>query len=888
MSAFSKELLRTITRAPGRFLALLLIVALGAGFYAGLRMTAPDMDRALDDYFDEGHVYDVRVVGTMGLEDADAEALRALPSVDEVMPARQVDVLATLRGTSYTVRIHSYPENAEVVSEASGKSKGSDSPAGSAVAEGEGSRDGEEDYLNRIELVEGRWPQASDECLIAADRVLAKEVEVGDEVEVTQATGNIEDALSTQTLRIVGKVNTTYYVSSAAIDASSLGSGVVQQVLYVQPSTFADSMPLTDIFLTVKGAADAHYDGPEYDHLITNAKQEIEGIAADRCQARYDSLQDQMLDSVTTYRGALDLLEYRLTTSREERDNPTMPEWYVMGRDKNAGISSYTSDADRVDHIARVFPTVFFLVAALVALTTMTRMVDEDRQLIGTYKALGYTRRRITGKYLIYAALASGIGSILGVGVLGILLPHVIMNAYAIMYYAPSTLPPIDVPIALAATALSMGITLAATWFSVAATLRERPASLMLPRAPKSGRRILLERIGPLWARLSFTWKVTFRNLFRYKKRLIMTVIGIAGCTALLLTGLGLHDAINDIIDMQYGEIIHNNVVVSLENDPRDRQVERLDQVLARDDLVQDSTKVFSKTMLASGPRASDKRVDVVSPADPEGFARMKTLRDRKTHQALELPEGAALVNEKIAQEFGVSVGDTISVSRQDAMGNAESESYDITVGGLYENYIYNYIYLDAAAYESVFGEPPEQNAVYATVTSDADGRDELDRLLDETGCVRTVAYNDESIGTYRTMLRSVDLIVVVLVVSAAALAFIVLYNLTNINIEERIREIATLKVLGFTRRETNVYIFREIALLALIGAIIGLALGVWLEGFVVTTAEVDQVMFGRTIHPPSFVWGFVLTLVFSAVSMLLMVPKLSRINMAESLKSNE
>jgi len=209
-------------------------------------------------------------------------------------------------------------------------------------------------------------------------------------------------------------------------------------------------------------------------------------------------------------------------------------------------------------------------------------------------------------------------------------------------------------------------------------------------------------------------------------------------------------------------------------------------------------------------------------------------------------------------------------------------------VGGLYENYIYNYIYLDADTYEATFGEPPELNAVYATVTSDAGKRAQLDHQLDETGCVRTVSYNDAVIDTYRTMLRSVDLIVVVLVVSAAALAFIVLYNLTNINIEERIREIATLKVLGFTRRETNVYIFREIALLAFIGALIGLALGVWLEGFVVTTAEVDQVMFGRTIHPPSFVWGFVLTLVFSAVSMLLMVPKLSRINMAESLKSNE
>lgn len=862
MSAFSKELLRTITRAPGRFLALLAIVALGAGFYAGLRMTAPDMGAALDDYFDEGQVYDVRVVCTMGFDEDDFSALRELPAVEEVMPAYQTDVLALLNDASYTVRIHSFPDFAPT----------------------EGDRP---DYLNRLEVYEGRWPQAPDECLIAGDRVMAEGVQVGDVVQVTQGTGDLDDTLSVRHFTIVGKAHTTYYVSSAALDASSLGSGVVQQVLYVGEDAFAESMPYTDAFLSVAGAREEYYQGAAYDEAVEEAKRQVEGIADERCQARLDSLQRQMRDNLTTYDGALDLLEYRLSTTREERENPTLPEWLVMGRDKNAGTASYTADSERVDHIARVFPTVFFLVAALVALTTMTRMVDEERQLIGTYKALGYTRRRITGKYLAYAALASGAGSVIGIAVLGVVLPFVIMNAYAIMYYAPPGLPPIDLPIALAATALSMGITLVATWASVAATLREKPAALMLPRAPKSGQRILLEHIRPVWRRLSFTWKVTFRNFFRYKKRLVMTVIGIAGCTALLLTGLGLHDAINDIIDIQYGEIIHNNVVITVDEDASDDELAALNAVLARDDLVPSSTKTFSQTMLATGPRAGDKRVDVVSPEDPAAFAAMKTLRTRVGHEELALPPGAALVNEKLAQEIGVGVGDVITVHRQDVMGNAEPEEYQVVVGGLYENYIYNYVYLDADSFKDVFGEEPVMNAVYATAADPA-LRHELDQLLDDSGCVRTVSYNDETIDTYRTMLRSVDLIVVVLVLSAAALAFIVLYNLTNINIEERIREIATLKVLGFTKRETNAYIFREVALLSLIGCIVGLALGVPLESFVVTTAEVDQVMFGRAIHAASFAAGFVLTLVFAGVSMLLMIPKLSRINMVESLKSNE
>ncbi|MBQ9003040.1 MAG: FtsX-like permease family protein [Eggerthellaceae bacterium] len=857
MSAFAKELLRSITRKPGRFLALLAIVALGAGFYAGLRMTAPDMGLALDDYFDEGRVYDVRVVSTMGFDEADLDAIAELPSIEQVMGARQTDVLADLGGASYTVRIHSCPEGAE-------------------------------GGLNRIELYEGRMPETTGECVIAGDRVMAKDAEIGDAVDVTQATGAIDDALSVRHLTIVGQVHTPYYVSSAAIEASSLGSGVVQQVLYVPRDTFAADFPLTDAFATVRGAAAAYYQGAEYDSLVDEAKSQLESIADERCRARYDSLQAQMRDRATTWRGLLDLLEYRLSATQDELDNPTLPEWLVMGRDKNAGTSSYTADAARVDHIAQVFPTVFFLVAALVALTTMTRMVEDERQLIGTYKALGYTRRRITGKYLAYAALASGIGSIVGIAVLGVLLPYVIMNAYAIMYYAPPGAPPLDLGIAALSTLLSMGITLVATWFSVAATLRERPASLMLPRAPKPGRRILLERVRPLWSRLSFSWKVTARNLFRYKKRLVMTVIGIAGCTALLLTGLGLHDAINDIIDIQYGEIIHNNVVIAIDDDARDEERAALDGVLAREDLVHSSTKLFSETMLASGPRASDKRVDVVVPHDPQAFSQMKTLRTRFDHEPLEIPDGSALVNEKLAQELGLKVGDEIEVSHQDAMGNAESDVYRVQIGALYENYIYNYLYLSDEAYERSFGQMPSENAVYADVTTDKAKRAELDRLLDETRCIRTVAYNDETIDTYRTMLRSVDLIVVVLVVAAAALAFIVLYNLTNINIEERIREIATLKVLGFTRREAHAYIFREVVLLSIIGCAIGLALGLPLESFVVTTAEVDQVMFGRAIHAPSFVLAFALTLVFSALSMLLMFPKFARIDMVESLKSNE
>ena len=872
MTAFSKELLRTITRKPGRFLALLAIVALGAGFYAGLRMTAPDMKIALDRYLDATDTYDVRVVSTVGLEDADLDALRELPAVDQVMGSYQADVLAVMNDMTYTTRVHSLPEAAH----------------SSTCEDGVTVESADDSYLNRLILVDGRWPEAEGECLISSDRVLSQGVAIGSEVVFTQGTGKLDDTFAVKRYTVVGTVHIPYYITSAAIESSSLGSGVVQQVLYVDDDNFADNFPYTDAFITVVGARDVKHGTPEYDALIDEAKGQIEGIADERCEARLDSLTDELYGNATTYRGLLDLAEYRLSHTQEEIDNPELPEWLVMGRDKNVGTASFTSDADRVDHIASIFPMIFFLVAALVALTTMTRMVDEERQLIGTFKALGYSRGRITSKYAAYVLLASVVGSCIGIAALSKLLPGVIMNAYAIMYYVPNGPLPIDWPIALLSGGLAIGVTLFATWASVAATLREKPAALMLPRAPKSGKRILLERITPLWERLSFTWKVTCRNIFRYKKRLIMTVIGISGCTALLLTGLGLHDAINDIIDIQYGEIIQHNAIITLEDKLHEEERTQLDELLAQSGAIESSTDAYTETMLASGPRASDKRIDIVVPDDPEAFAQMKVLRTRKGHEPLSIEGDTVLLNEKMAQELGIGVGDVIRVSPQDSMGNATSTVYEFEVGALVENYIYNYIYMTEDTYERVVGKPARMNAIYANITHDTDTRSRLDEQLRASSAVKTLTYNDEVIDTYRTMLRSVDLIVVVLVVSAAALAFIVLYNLTNINIEERIREIATLKVLGFTRRETNEYIFREIALLAIIGAALGLVLGVFLEGFVVTTAEVDQVMFGRAIHPPSFVWAFVMTLVCSAISMLLMLPKLAKVDMVESLKSNE
>ena len=1046
MKAFNKDIVRSIRHSLGRFVAIAAIVALGCGFYAGLRMTAPDMKLAADAYYDSTDLMDIRVVSTLGLTDEDIEALRDVPGVSGVEAAYSADVLATLNDEQYVMRVHSLsPSAATAVKTDAGAISSDDA-----------------NYLNRLDLVEGRWPTSANECVIFNDRVMSGPSSLGDTVTVDPSVGNVQDTLAETEFTVVGRVHSPLYVSSTSMGTSTIGSGTIEQFMYVLPEAFDADMPYVEAYVSVEGAAELPADSDAYDDRVAGVVAAIEGIAPAREQARVDDLKAEAQADLDEARAEYEKEEARAKTeladaraeldaAKEELDEgqrkldaaastlsasekkikdgekeyaqgtaslskrkadaeaqfaeaeqqiaaneanlaeanaalPTLQDALAQAeaalqvpnlpaeqraeleatradleqkiadiaaaataleeaktqlaqerasadaqiaaaqaqldqaktsveegkkqleegkaeyeqakadleagraeyRTKNFGVVSFASDADRIDAIASFFPFIFFLVAALVALTTMTRMVEEERMLIGTFKALGYSRARITSKYLIYAALAAGLGSVIGIAVLSQVLPWVIMEAYSIVYYVPRAAMPIDWPIALAAAGLGIGITLLATWAAAAATLRETPAALMQPPAPKAGKRILLERVGPLWRRLSFSWKVTFRNIFRYKRRLVMTCVGIAGCTALLLTGLGLQNSINDIIDVQYGELVDYNVVISEKDDAADDEREAAAALLGDAEKLPVAVRATETSMIAQGADGTEAMTTIVAPSDPEAFKELWHFRTREGHDEVGLTDAGAIVTEKLATKLGLSVGDAIVFAEQDDLGNATATTYSVPVMGIIENYIGDYAFMTPETYARTFGEEPDNLTVYARATTDEGERSALSEALRATRAVDTVAFNDEVIDSYKQMLRSVNMVVVVLVVAAAALAFIVLYNLTNINITERAREIATLKVLGFTPREVNAYIFREIVLLAMLGALVGLGLGVVLEGFVVVTAEVDQVMFGRTIHWDSFVIAFVLTMVFTAVVMLVMRPKLAHIDMVESLKSNE
>ena len=1244
---FLTELFRCIRASLTRFLAIVAIVGLGVGFYAGLRMAGRDMRTSSDAFYDGTHLYDLRVVSTLGLTDEQVESISRIEGVDQVVGGYAADIMTMLNGERYAMRIMSCDMDA---------ARASVSDRGGVNVESADAR-----YLNRLSLASGSWPTEPDECVLSADRVMGEPIEVGDTVEVLYGTADLDDVLVYRTFRVSGLIHSSFYPSSVTLGYTNLGSGQIQQYMFVSPEAFSDELPFTEVFVTVEGAdalisgdtdylacvdevadriegmglpaqrlaqikeeaeaeladaqkeydegkaeadeeladaaeklaaaldeledaeraiadgqrdlddgiaqlaaaraeaerqlADARavleanerrlddaeaqlgmtqadidaarkevaenrekldeaeeqlgmtqadidaaraeldeasaewqetrgqlvqvrgdldsvedavdaladlalIDGEPTEEQLDEARAKVEaavqaardlfdsglidpeseevrarteelagdviaeleqidfdadpevvleqlraivpsvagriddaideaavqiddGIAQgdtaiaeasdlldqaqdarnqidegrrqlDEASAQLDQAQDarnqiddgrrQLADGWRTYdeqaarareslasaQRTLDDAAARLADARRQleegreeyerglaTDNDSLaevnsrladaaaqlaaaradidaleePSVYVLDRTMNVGIACYHDESERIDAIAAVFPFIFFLVAALVSLTTMTRMVEDERIDIGTHKALGFSTARITAKYVAYAALAGIVGSVLGIAILSQVLPWVVEFAYAIIYNIPIVMPlPIDAGISLVASCVGLGVTFLAIFGAAAATLREVPATLMLPRAPKAGKRILLEHVGIIWRNLSFSWKVTCRNLFRYKRRLAMTLIGIAGCTGLLLTGLGLHDSIWDIIAYQYENadaITRYNVIIGMSSDADDTDMDRVEDVLADVGAADGFARFDLENMQASAEGYSGTTALQVNVADDcAAFEELVDMRTRSGKEHIAFGPRSVVITEKVAKHLGVGVGDEVILYDQDEIGNATGAGHAFTITDVCENYVYHYVFIGADAWEEAVGKPCSIDSILVRIKEGDEVRLAVSDALADDDAVATIVFNTETIDAYRKSLRSVNLVVVVLVAAAAALAFIVLYNLINIQLIERTREIASLKVLGFDRHEVAAYLFRETFLLVIAGALIGLALGVVMEGFVVTTAEVDAVMFGRDIHLPSFLISFGMTLVFSFIVMAAIMPKLRKIDMVESLKS--
>ena len=557
------------------------------------------------------------------------------------------------------------------------------------------------------------------------------------------------------------------------------------------------------------------------------------------------------------------------------------PTWYVWDRSKNVSYASFTANVDKLTAITTIFPVFFFLVAALVVSTTMTRMVEEERLQIGTLKALGYSGAAIMQKYLIYAFTAAAAGTVAGLAVGFKAFPSIIWSAYEMMYYMPSIATPWRLSQALLAGGTLILLTVGITALACRTTLQEDPAALMLPRAPKAGKRILLERITPLWRRLPFSWKVTCRNLLRYKKRFWMTVIGVTGCTSLLVAGFGISDSLNAIITKQYGDIYHYDLLTIVTKQEATESGPVHDYLYNTDNAAESLTVAMESTRQDSPDGEMD--VYLMIPEDVDRFADFADLHERISRREVPLGQQGVVVTEKMAKTLGIAAGDTLTLTSSD------DRTADFTVSGVCEHYVSNYVYISPAVYEAGFGEAPRYNAILSILPSDDEpARNAISADLLAMEQVASLSFTQDSVAQVLNMLNSIDAVVVLIIVCAASLAFVVLYNLSNINIAERVKEIATIKVLGFYDPEVYAYVNRESVVLTLIGTLFGLAGGIVLHGFIIRTVEVDAVMFGREVSVMSFAYSVALTLLFSALVNLVMRRLLKRISMVESMKAPE
>lgn len=620
---------------------------------------------------------------------------------------------------------------------------------------------------------------------------------------------------------------------------------------------------------------------------LASGEQELADGRSEYKQAAKEA-EDQITDGqvkITDGEKQLADAKQKIADAKAEIKKIENPKWYVQTReDALTEYQGYGDNADRMRSIGKVFPVLFFLVAALISLTTMTRMVEEQRVQIGTMKALGYGKAAIAGKYIGYALIATLGGSIFGVLIGEKILPFIIIYAYMILYkHLPAILVPYHMSYALQASVIAVACTLIATVASCYKELAAEPAELMRPAAPKQGKRILLERIGIIWKHLNFTWKSTVRNLIRYKKRFFMTVFGIGGCMALMVVGFGLKDCIYEIVSLQYEKVQFYDAATYLSDDISEENRQQIQEYLDQNADVKETIEArMQKTDVKSA--SAKKSLYLMVPSDDEKIEDFLSFHSRTNKdEVYSLKKDEVILTEKMASLLNVKVGDQLTIEDEDRGDQT------VTIGAICENYMSHYLYLSPEKYEELYGKEAEYNTIIYSVK---DGRDDQiekigTKLLTMDG-VLNVSYTSSIEGRLDDMLKSLNLVIVVLIVSAGMLAFVVLYNLNNINITERQRELATLKVLGFYDGEVASYVYRENILLTIIGSVVGMVLGNLLHRYIILTVEVEEAMFGRQIHWQSYLYSFLFTVAFSLFVNWVMFYKLKKIDMVESLKSVE
>lgn len=899
--AVFKDFIRNIKGSLGRFFAIMAIVAIGVAFFAGVTASSGDMKHSSDSYYDEYNMNDIRILSSIGFTSQDIEAVSKVYGVKAVYKTNTQDVLVDYDGRENVAHISGIPV---------GKASDDDS------------------YINQLRIKEGRLPQNDKECVVKYEDT-RKSMQVGDVISFKSGTeDDINDTFKDTEYTVVGIVYTPCYVSYD-LGSSGIGNGHINYCIYVGDDEFKNNY-YTECYAVIDGAKDMDTYSDEYKKLIDKYADDIKAISKERLDIRKQTVIDEytrakadkkeeLLETIkknvedsiteqyqayypgmdvssmiapyvkTAYEKAVAQFDFDAVNAEyDKKMNETLAdsdswEWYVLTRESSYSFRDYESSANRMKAIATVFPLFFIIVAGLVCLTTMTRMVEEERGLIGTYKALGYGKATIALKYVIYAFLASLTGAVIGCAAGLRLFPYIIYESWNIIYQMPAIKYASHTILSVVAVASLILVTLIATLYSCYNELSEVPSALMRPKAPKNGKKILLEHTF-IWKHLSFTKKVTMRNIFLYKKRFFMTVIGIAGCGALITAGFGIKDSVQSIIDNQYGQIIHyDNILVFNKNADSDAR-NNLSDKISSDEYYKSSLMDYAYTAEVKIPGSKDDySTEITVVNDTSAYMDYVTFRTRRSKKTIELDDSGVIISEKLAKDLNVKEGDNVLIHDED------NKQATVKVSGVMEMYINNYIFMTSEYYSQVFGYTPDNNRILGILTSDGDDIQSVigDRYLTDNN-VKSLTFVKANITRFENMIQSLDLVTWVLIISAGMLAFVVLYNLTNVNISERIREIATIKVLGFYDREVGEYVYRENIILTLIGGVFGLLLGMALHAYIMTTIELDGVMFGTKINISSFLISYGITILFSLLINIFMYPSLKKIPMVESLKSVE
>ena len=801
-----------------RFLSLICMAFLGVGFYVGIQSSSPDMLKTLDNFYDENNVYDISVISNVGLTEDDLLKLSKIKNVELAINIQEKDTYLEIEENNYVVKLIEYNSQ-----------------------------------MNNVYIKDGRLPKNNNEVSVDNALLENNNLKLGDNITIDG-----------KKYSIVGNVISPLYFSAERPN-SNLGSGKVDYYIYVYNGSL-DLEAYSNIYITVKGAKKHLTNSDSYKKLINNVKKDIDLIKDKQQDIRYDELYSDIIETSEMYGISIDESKF------------IKPKWYIYDRLDNTSYKELINASDNLKKIGNIFPIIFFAISVLVSLISMMRMIEEDRVENGTLKSLGYNSFHITLKYVIYSLLATTIGSSVGAIFGSYMIPNVIWNIYKKIFFIPKFI------YLLKSDYNALGL-----WICILCicgtsiivcikALREVPANLMRPKAPKSGKKILLERINFIWKKLKFSDKITIRNIFRYKSRVITTILGIAGCTSLILAGFGLKDSIKDVIDFQFNNIIKYDKMLMTNESINQIDIEK---ELLNDDKVENYTNVNTQNIKVLF-NDEQHEVTMITPDDFNSISKSISLIDLKTNNIIDnISDNSCIISEKTAKLLDIDVGDKISLLDND------NNKYDIKVSYIIKNYINQYLYINKNTYNNLFKDY-KINSILISLKEEDKNSKEFDKKYISNGYALTIVDIDDIKSSMSDMLSSIDSIVAILIIAAASLAFVVLYNLSNINISERKREIATLKVLGFYPSEVDKYINRETVLLTILGIGIGLLFGSYLSHFIISTCEPDYIMFDRHVYTLSYFYSLFITVIFTIIVTIVTHFNLKKINMVTSLKNVE